>query len=220
MTGLYKKMFLAMMLTGIAGAGFSQTPEIVIRFIGNCGLQMTDGNTHLYIDFPYTSGAYHYMEYDPLEIKHIRDSAVFLFTHKHADHYSRKHVKKLQGKVYGPWNTKDLEKLNHVIPDFSVQAFATPHRFTSRHCSYLVTWHGKRIFISGDTEHAETIAAVSNMDWAFVPAWLLIDANEKNIKIDTKMIGLYHIGPRDHITSGDPKIHLLEKQGEVISIPY
>lgn len=204
----------------MAGHSFSQSGEIAIRFIGNCGLHITDGKTHIYVDFPYKSGAHHYMEYDPVEIENIKDSAVFIFTHKHADHYSGKHIKKQKGKVYGPWNIKDLEKLNGTIPGFSIQAFKTPHLFTSQHYSYLLTWHGKKICISGDTEHAETIAAMCDLDWAFVPAWLLIDANEKNIKIDTKMIGLYHIGPRDTITTKDPKIHLLEKQGETIVIPY
>ena len=37
----------------ISSYGFSQTKEIQIEFIGNCGLHMTDGITNFYIDFPY-----------------------------------------------------------------------------------------------------------------------------------------------------------------------
>jgi L-ascorbate metabolism protein UlaG (beta-lactamase superfamily) len=220
MKSCYKFFLMMVGLAGLPGPGFSQSNEIKITFIANCGLYLTDGNSTIYVDFPYKSGAYMYAKYDRSEIDSLKDNAIFIFTHKHRDHYSRRLVKKCKGKVYGPWNAKKLEQLDSSIQDISIQPFVTEHRFSSNHCSYLITWHGKKIFISGDTEHAETIAALTDLDWAFIPVWLLMDARKKGLKIDAKMIGLYHIGPKERITTADPKIHLMVKQGEVISIPY
>ncbi len=86
----------------------------------------------------------------------------------------------------------------------------------------MITWHDKKIFISGDTENSETIATVKGIDWAFVPVWLLTDATEKDIKLSNniKMVAIYHIGPGDKITAKDPVLHLLDNQGEIIKISY
>ena len=94
----------------------AQTNEISIEFIGNCGLRLTDGTTNIYTDFPYKSGAHNYMEYDSDELDSIAPNSVFIFTHKHSDHFSRKLVKnviKEKGGVrYGVGNIDDLEELN------------------------------------------------------------------------------------------------------------
>lgn len=221
------KLFLTFSLFFLALSpilGLSQSHSINIRLIGNCGLHITDGTLDVYVDFPYKSGAYNYMEYNPSELDSVADNSIFIFTHRHADHYSKKLLRRYSGKILGPWKVKkkrrlSLQQLNDSIPHFSVEVFKTSHRFAFKHNSYLITWHGKRIFLSGDTESAETIALQSNMDWAFIPAWLIMDANEKGIKIDTRMVGLYHIGPNDKITSDNPKIKLFDRQGETISIP-
>jgi len=199
---------------------FAQPGEIKIAFIGNCGLHLTDGTTNIYVDFPYKSGAHHYMEYDQSALENIRENSIFIFTHKHSDHYSGRLLRKRSGKKYGPWNVKELMELNDSLSGFSIEAFNTSHRFSFNHYSYLITWHNKRIYFSGDTESADTIAKVKDMDWAFVPAWLVMDMLEKHLHVDAKMFGMYHIGPRDKITSDDPKILLLDKQGEIITISY
>ena len=49
-------------------------------------------------------------------------------------------------------------------------------------------WHHKRIFISGETENADKVAKVNNIDWLFAPVWILTDAKEKNLKIDAENI--------------------------------
>lgn len=213
-------LFLICISNGILG----QSKEIKIRFIGNCGLHLSDGDSDIYIDFPYKSGAHNYMEYDLSELDSVKFKPIFIYTHKHSDHYSKKLVTKLannlEGKVYGPWNVKELLELNNGLQDFVIEPFKTKHRFSFNHYSYLITWNEKRIFISGDTEHAETIASVTNIDWAFVPAWLLVDAIRKDIKLteNIKHIAVYHIGPNDNITTQDSKIKLLTTQGEVITI--
>ncbi|MNJ91825.1 Beta-lactamase superfamily domain protein [compost metagenome] len=226
----YKMKFLTLnfVLVLWLSSAYSQSHEITVRFIGNCGLSLTDGTTNLYFDFPYKSGAHHYMEYNLSELDSIKSNPVFIYTHRHSDHYSgklvRKQARKRNGKVYSPRNAKELEKLNTALKDFRIEAFQTKHRFSVNHCSYLLTWHGKRIFISGDTEHAETIASVQNIDWAFVPVWLLTDAIEKEIKLreNIRMFAIYHIGPRDKITTDgtDTQIKLLDKQGEQFTIAY
>lgn len=225
MAVFYKRIIFIICLVGIANFSFSQSSEIKVRFIGNCGLHLTDGNADLYVDFPYKSGAYGYMKYDGTEIDSVKDNAVFLFTHRHADHYSKKLLKKLKdkhkGNVYGNWNVKKMERLSKSIADFNIETFKTKHRFTFKHYSYLITWHGKRIFLSGDTESAATIATVKDMDWAFVPSWILLDAKEENLKIDADKFGIYHLYPDQKVNNVSPeKIVILDKQGEVIEIPY
>lgn len=212
----------------LSNSTFSQNSEIKIRFIGNCGLYLTDGISNIYFDFPYKSGAHNYMEYDLSELDSIKVNPIFIYTHKHSDHFSgklvRKSAKKRNGSIYSPWNIKELLKLNNKLNNFTIEVYKTKHRFSVNHYSYLITWHNKRIFISGDTEHAETIAGLKDLDWAFIPVWLLLDANEKGIKIGdvSKMFAIYHIGPDDRITNdkNNPKIKLLNKQGEIITIPY
>ena len=225
MTNFYRKLVFIVTLISISNFGFSQSNEIKIKFIGNCGLYLTDGKSNLYIDFPYKSGAYGYMKYDQTEIDSIKENSIFLFTHRHADHYSKKILKQIKskhkGRVFGNWNTKKFEKLNNAIDDFKIEPFKTKHRFTLKHYSYLITWHGKRIFLSGDTETAETIATVKKINWTFVPYWIMLDAKEKNLKIDTEKFGIYHLYPNQEISNSTPeKIVLLNRQGEVIKIQY
>ncbi len=138
MKNIYKKYLLIISLFFISSFGYSQTNEIKIKFIGNCGLYLTDGNLNIYVDFPYVSGAYGYMKYYKSEIDSIKENPLFIFTHKHADHYSKDLLKKLDGINYNPWKIKKIEKLNDTINDFSIQAFKNKHRFCLRHYSYLV----------------------------------------------------------------------------------
>lgn len=224
MTKTIKTLFTVILFIVIKSISIAQSNEIKIRYIGNCGLHITDGVNHIYTDFPYKSGAYNYVEYDDSEIDSLKENSFYIFTHKHSDHYSKKLLKETLktkgGKAFGWWNIAELEKLKDIIPGFEIKTFKTKHHFSLNHYSYLITWHNKKIFLSGDTEHAETIGKMTNLDWAFLPAWLVVDANEKNIKIDSKMFGIYHIGPKDNINIPGKKVLMLKKQGEVITISY
>lgn len=201
-----------------------QTQQVSIRLIANCGMSLSDGRSTIYVDFPYKSGFWIYPEYPKAELQQLKDSAIYLFTHKHPDHYSIRQVKrarkKKHGSTYGPWNIKKMEQLHQSLSDFSIQVFQTKHLHCFHHCSYLITWHGKKIFLSGDTEHADTIALQKDLDWAFVPAWLLIDAVNKKIKINATDVGIYHLSAGDRITIDNPKFHLMDKPGQVIVLPY
>jgi len=202
----------------------AQTP-LEIEFIGNCGLHLSDGKTNIYVDFPYKSGAYGYMEYDSVRLDSIENNSIFLFTHKHADHYSRKLLKQIlkerNGKCFTQWKSKKLIKHFESNPDIGIEVFKTKHSFSLKHNSYLIKWHGKRIYLSGDTENAEKIATIKEIDWAFLPPWILDDAKEKNLQIDSEMIGVYHLAPSEIESAieewGDKKnIVPLIKQGEII----
>jgi L-ascorbate metabolism protein UlaG (beta-lactamase superfamily) len=225
MTKFNKLLILSITFIGFSNFGFSQSTDIQIKFIGNCGLYLTDGKSNLYVDFPYKSGAYNYMKYDSTEIENIRENSIFLFTHRHADHYSKKILKQLKskhkGKVFGNWNTNRFDKLNSSIDDFNIETFKTKHRFTFKHYSYLITWHGKKIYLSGDTESAESIATIKEINWAFVPIWIISDAKAKNLAINADKIGIYHLYPNEKVTNSKPeKYFILNKQGEVIKIPF
>ena len=203
----------------------AQTGIISVRFIGNCGLYMSDGLLDVYLDFPSKSGAFGYMEYPSSEIDSIKAKATHIFTHRHPDHYTKKLVKKLTGTVYGPWKVKkklraDLSAPVYSAAQFSLETFRTKHRFARHHYSYLITWNGKRIYLSGDTEGAETIAQVKSIDLAFVPSWIMSDAKEKNITIDAHGFAIYHLYPSETVTTSDPKIQILKEQGTLIDLPY
>jgi len=224
MIKIYKKLIIIIVIVLISSYGYSQTNEIAVKFIGNCGLYLTDGNLNFYIDFPYKSGAHNYMEYDKSEIDSINENPIFIYTHKHSDHYSKKLLKKLNGKKFGPWNVSELEKLGDSILDFKIEALKTDHKvygIPSKHYSYLIIWHGKKIYLNGDTGDIEPVSKVENIEWVFAPFWLYRNAMEENIIIDTKMFGIYHLYPNQEIGKGfSENVHFMTKQNEIISIPY
>jgi len=180
----------------------AQENAITIRFIGNCGLHLTDGQLDVYTDFPYKSGAFNYMEYPASEIDSIRPNATHLFTHRHPDHYQKKLVKRLSGALYGPWKVKKKRSADLTLPkyteaDFKVEAFRTKHSLAKHHFSYLITWHGKRIYISGDTEDIPEMRALQNIDVAFVcmnlPYTMTVDAAASGVlAFKPKVVYPYH----------------------------
>lgn len=225
MTKIYTLVLVV--LFGFPTFSFAQSGKIDLKFIGNCGLYMTDGTTNFYIDFPYKSGAHDYMEYDSAEIDSVRENAIFIFTHRHSDHYSEKILKKLSGQKYDPFNVDELQKIGATVPDFYIKAFKTDHTVFGipfKHYSYLITWHGKKIYLSGDTTYSDTLAAQSGIDWVFAPAWLYMDATAKSVQLSeiSKMFAIYHIGPKDKITvdPNDKRMIALSKSGQHIEIPF
>lgn len=215
----FKSLLLLIVSFTITTFLYAQTPDIQVKFIGNCGIHLTDGKNNLYVDFPYQSGAFNYMTYNQAELDSIADNAYFLFTHKHPDHYSKKMLNliksKHKGNVYGKWNTESFNELNAAFTDFRIEIFKTKHRFSFNHYSYLITWHGKKLYFSGDTESAVTIASIDQIDWAFIPTWIWMDAKENNLQLNATKFAIYHLYPDESVTNSEPeKIKLLNKQGE------
>lgn len=226
----FRKTIVTYTLCLITAFGFSQSKEIKIEFLGNCGLYLTDGNTNIYTDFPYKSGAYGYMEFDQSELDSIKENSIFIFTHKHSDHYSKKNLKRIikekDGKKYGVSEISELEELNKNLNDFEIKAFKTKHKvfgINFKHYSYLITWHGKSIYLSGDTTNPETIGEIKNIDLAFIPYWLYENAKEQKIEIDADEIGIYHLYPTEiepvkKIFKDKENQYPLTEQGKIISI--
>lgn len=195
-------MIIAFALCSMCIWSYSQTDKIKIEFIGNCGIHMTDGDENIYVDFPYKSGAYGYMEFDKSDLDRIRKNSIFIFTHTHADHYSKKNLKKVMrkkgGKKYGFFDIASLETLNTEIAEFEIEALKTRHTFfgvSFKHYSYMITWHGKKIYISGDTTDPRTIGEMKNIDLAFIPFWIYNNAKEQGIEVDAKEFAIYHLYP-------------------------
>ena len=112
--------------------------------------------------------------------------------------------------------TISIEELNDTVPEFSIQYFKTPHSFSLKHYSYLIIWHGKRIYVSGDTHDKEHLLALKNLDVAIVNPWLLIDISDNKQKIDTRKIILCHHRKRDKITGTSDKFVVLEQNESLI----
>jgi len=223
MKSIYQTVLLFIATLFLTQTSLAQENKITIRFIGNCGLHMTDGTTNIYTDFPYKSGAYGYMKFNTSELERIKKNSIFIFTHMHADHYSGKNMRSILkekgGKKFTPRRMKKLKKHAKQIPDFDIQIIRTKHRFSLKHASYLITWHGKKIFLSGDTESAQTAGELKDIDWAFIPSWILLDAKEKNIQIDARHKAVYHLYPNQK-TNPKKNTIFLDKTGETISIPF
>lgn len=222
----FLKIILTVTISLTCFFSFAQSGKIEIKFIGNCGFFMTDGKINLYIDFPYESGAYSYMTYDEKLMDSIQDKSIFLFTHGHADHYNRKLFKKTNQKLYAPWPVTmflsakrkyKLKKINDSLPDFFITEFKTKHGFSLKHCSYLIEWNHKRIFISGDAVLADTICKLKNLDMVIAPSWLIHNAYERNLKIDTKKILLCHHRSQEIINNQSEKV-IVPRQNQTVEI--
>jgi hypothetical protein len=135
-------------------------------------------------------------------------------------------MKAKKGQTFGPWNIPELEKLGDSLPEFNIEAFKTEHKvfgISFKHYSYLITWHGKKIYLSGDTTDPETIGNVKDIDWAFVPYWILKYAKEEGIEIDAKMFAVYHLYPEQIPSAKEnwdavKNIKPMVSQGEVFSL--
>lgn len=204
-------------------AGRSLAGNLEFQFIGNAAFHITDGKTTLLSDFPYTSGAFGYMTYEMKNTKPIVDGIV-LITHKHEDHWNPKLFSSMDLAIIAPPEIlAELESKKKVsfsdemqYKGLKVQAFRTPH--TPEHHSYLVTWHGVRMYFPGDTESLDQMLKIKNLDVVFISPWLLQSLMKKEQKIDTKMLVVYHHQPHETIPNYQDRI--VPKQGEGFVIPF
>ena len=72
-----------------------------------------------------------------------------------------------------------------------VEPVATPHAGIG-HDSYLVTWHGRRMWFTGDTESLEALTTTKGLDVAFVSPWLWSSALKRGLTIDAKRVVIDH----------------------------
>jgi hypothetical protein len=197
----------AIVLAGaLAAAVFAQAPpRLEARFIGNMAYAISDGTTTLFTDFPYQSGYSVYMEYDASEIRASTPRVVTLITHRHGDHWDRGLFEKTNWLVIGPVDAIGDVPASRVVralpvaparstitfENLTIDAIPTPHASIG-HYSYLVTWHERRLYFTGDTEDASALLATKNLDVAFVSPWLFARTQKGGRQIDARRIVIYH----------------------------
>lgn len=198
--------------------------NLTFQFIGNMAFSITDGKTTLYSDFPYESGAFGYMKYDLKSVK-ISQNGVSLITHEHRDHWANELFQSLNLKVIAPPDALKGVDASRIIPfakeiqyqEIQVEPLSTPHANIA-HYSYLVTWHGVRMYFTGDTEEEKTLLAMKNLDVAFISPWLAQSLSKKKQTVDAKKIVIYHHMVGEKIVA--PGNSVVPKQSEIFQIPF
>jgi Xaa-Pro aminopeptidase/L-ascorbate metabolism protein UlaG (beta-lactamase superfamily) len=198
----------------------SEPVSLRARFIGNMAFAITDGKTTLYTDFPYQSGYAGYMTWDPSQLPAGRGD-LCLITHAHPDHFERSLLARMESKVIMPPSLAATMPAGRVIPfapemsyrDIRVQALRTLHGRMD-HYSYLVTWHGLRLYFTGDTDSTEQLLAAKNLDVAFVSPWLLAAVAAEKARIDARHVIVYHHTADQEIPAGGDAV--VPKQGDTL----
>ena len=80
------------------------------------------------------------------------------------------------------------EKL--VVGPMHIQAIETKSGETE-HYSYIVEWHGKRMYFGGDTGDTAHLANLPETDVAFLSPWLYENARKENVLPITKNLVIY-----------------------------
>lgn len=180
-----------------ATSGAQAPAELRARFIGNMAFAITDGETTLFTDFPYRSGAFGYMRYDLAAVE-IPRGAITLVTHEHADHWDPELFRGTGLRVIAhPAITSELPPDSVLswqpamrLGEIEVTPVRSPH--TEAHSSYLVRWHGRRLYFTGDTESTSELLAQRGLDVAFVSPWLVRAVIDSGARIDAELVVVYH----------------------------
>lgn len=185
---------------------FAQRPPLDVRFIGNMAVSITDGTVTILTDFPYEPGYSGYMTYAPSEIRSSTTTTLALITHRHRDHWLASLFTPTTWKVAGPSDVTAGLPADRVLPlgatttfgAATIERFETPHANVG-HYSYVVTWNGRRMYFSGDTDSPDSVAAARNLDAAFVSSWLYRTTLRRGLRIDAKQIVIYHHQPGEQV---------------------
>ncbi len=198
-----------------------QSGQLKIRFLGNEAFEITDGVTTLLSDFPYESGAFGYMTYEP-GLLETRKNAYCLITHQHKDHFDAALQSKVGCKVLGPADVLQKipaesrakwEKHQARVSDINIIAIPSPHGKVD-HYSYRVDWKNKSFYFVGDTEEPAGLLEQSNLDVLFITPWLLEKIPEQKLKTLAKRVVIYHHTAEDKINCS---FCLVPKQGEIVT---
>lgn len=201
-----------------------QAPSLTARFIGNMAVALSDGSRTIVTDFPYESGYSSYMTYDAAEIRSPTAATLALITHRHRDHWEPSLFARTNWLVAGPADVVAGVPAGRTLPlatgatfgQVGIAAIETPHAGIGHH-SYVVTWHDRRIYFSGDTEDVAHLARVRNLDVAFISPWLYRSALQRAVRIDTKRIVIYHHQADERVPECRADC-LLPTQGQSIAI--
>jgi L-ascorbate metabolism protein UlaG (beta-lactamase superfamily) len=177
-----------------------RSDSLELRFIGNEAVAVSGRALTLVTDYPYRSGAFGYMRYDPTA-RPAGTSVVLLITHRHADHFDSAAPRDPAWRILGPRELTarldpsvalPLDTLVAVGPA-RIRPIATPHNGGGvEHYSYLVEWEGRRLYFVGDTEDPVALLAQRGLDVAFVTPWLWRTVRMRGARIDAREIVIYH----------------------------
>jgi beta-lactamase family protein len=172
--------------------------RLQFHFVGNMAFHVTDGRTVLVTDFPYRSGYSGYMTWRAQDVPDAT-GGLALVTHGHPDHFEAPLFERTDLTLIAPPDVLRRVSAARTIAfaprmnfrDIEVQAQETPHAGIG-HCSYLVTWHGRRLYFTGDTESTEQLLQARGLDVAFVSPWLLRSVARQGARLDAAMVVVYH----------------------------
>ena len=206
-------------------AGLTQPARLDIRFIGNMAVSISDGAVTVMTDFPYQSGYSQYMTYPAAEIRSSTPSTLSLITHRHGDHWERSLWEKTTWQVAGPVDVLANVTAARIVPlsagatfgTVQIEPIETPHASIG-HYSYVLTWHGRRLYFSGDTDSVDHLAGLKNLDVAFISPWLYRSALKRNVRIDARRIVIYHHESGETVPECQTNC-IVPRQGDAIQLP-
>jgi L-ascorbate metabolism protein UlaG (beta-lactamase superfamily) len=211
-------------LSSDATAVRTQQAPLQARFIGQMAFSITDGSTTVISDFPYQVGYAGAPPFSPKELQAGTPATLALVTHRHADHWEPALFAKTTWKVAGPKDVTSGVPADRVVvlagptkfESVLIEPVETPHAQVG-HYSYIVTWQGKRLYFSGDTEETRSVVSAKNLDAAFVSPWLYGYLLKQSARIDAKRVVIYHHEAGQQVP-GCAGGCVVPKQGETISI--
>jgi hypothetical protein len=173
-----------------------QAGQLSIKFIGNAAFEISDGVTTLLSDYPYQSGAFGYMNYNPKTVQ-PKGRVLCLITHEHADHFAPELLAPTDWFLAAHPKVKanlPAERRLHFadtmrFSDIQILPIQTPH--TDAHCSFLVIWKGKRFYFTGDTDALDFLPK-EKVDVLFITPWLLEMAQKSNLKLNAEQLVVHH----------------------------
>lgn len=186
---------MPLLLVGVVSV---QAQSLEFTFIGNAAFQISDGATTLLSDYPYRPGAYGYMHYDSEDVQPTGD-VLSLVTHQHADHYEAERFEQTDWTLLAPDDvlasvpdTRRLQVSDEVtFKDIQIWPVVTEHADVG-HYSYLVEWHGLRLYFTGDTQSTSELLAQEDIDILFVTPWLWGSVAAQRSSLDADEIVIYH----------------------------
>jgi len=216
-------MRLLFLVTAILLMALPQPAALQARFIGNMAVALSDGAVTIMSDFPYQSGYSRYMTYSPAQIQSATAATLSLITHRHADHWDRPLFEKTGWHVAGPADVVSTVAATRVVPlaptamfgAAHIEPLTTPHDKVD-HYSYVVSWHGRRLYFSGDTESVDHLLRLKDLDVAFVSPWLYRTAL-RHSAIDARRIVIYHHEDGEAVPECRSDC-MVPRQGEAIDI--
>lgn len=225
-TGRKRGIVFVLALFFAIAVNASRAGELKFHFIGNMAFHISDGEKELLSDFPYRSGYFGYMKYEMKDVPPIKDG-LCLITHFHADHWEKNLFLGMKNvTLMAPQTIAGLVETEHKVAfgeqmdwkGIHVEAIKTQHRLAPDHYSYLVTWHGLRIYFPGDTETPAHLLQMKNLDVCFISPWLIRTIARQNLHLDTKKLVVYHQKPVEEIPPFQNYLRL--EQGQEFTVPY